>query len=129
MIFVNEEFHDIQGKTYNDNNRSLTNSLQSDYDCNDMIEDLLQNLPWEYLIDTMPRNSLPHWRCLTIKDLDNSNFLTLKPHGGVANGWFIDTAETRRQGVFYGADNTDVSSDIPIKSDDTNQILYTVSLK
>ena len=61
--------------------------------------------------------------------LDNGSVLTLKPHGGVANGWFIDTAETRRQGVFYRADNSDALSDIPIESDDTNQILYTVSLK
>lgn len=129
LIFVNEEFHDIQGKTYNDHNRSLTNSLQSDDDCNDMIEDLLHNSPWEYSIDTMPRNTLPHWRSLTVTDLDNGSVLTLKPHGGVANGWFIDTAETRRQGVFYRADNSDALSDIPIKSDDTNQILYTVSLK
>ena len=82
-----------------------------------------------HTIDSQPRKALPHWRSLVIKDLDNGTTLTLKPHGGIANGWFIDTAETRRQHVYFGAGNTDVSSDIPIKSDDTNQILYTVSLK
>lgn len=129
LIFENEEFYDNYGYSYTDSYRRITDALQSHDDCKDMIEDLLNNVQWNHSIETKARKALPHWRSLVIKDLDNGTTLTLKPHGGVANGWFIDTAETRRQGVFYGADNADILSDIPIKSDDTNQILYTVSLK
>lgn len=130
FILVNEEYFDRNGFSYTDSYRRITDALQSHDDCKDMIEDLWENVQWNnHTIDSQPRKALPHWRSLVIKDLDNGTTLTLKPHGGIANGWFIDTAETRRQHVYFGAGNTDVSSDIPIKSDDTNQILYTVSLK
>ena len=130
FILVNEEYYDSNGFSYTDSYRRITDALQSHDDCKDMIEDLWENVQWNnHTIDPQPRKALPHWRSLVIKDLVNGTTLTLKPHGGIANGWFINTAETRRQHVYFRADNTDVSSDIPIKSDDTNQILYTVSLK
>lgn len=129
FILVNEEYYDSNGFSYTDSYRRITDALQSHDDCKDMIEDLLNNVQWNHSIETEARKALPHWRSLVIKDLDNGTTLTLKPHGGIANGWFINSAETRRQHVYFRTDNTDVSSDIPIKSDDMNQILYTVSLK
>ena len=129
VSFVNEQFNDYNGMTYNDSYRSLTDSFKSDADCRTMIDDLLVNSYWNYTIDTKTRRSLPHWRSLTIKDLTNNSVLTIKPHGGIANGWFINTARTRVLGVFFNAGNSNAGSEIPIISDSTNQIQYTVSLQ
>lgn len=129
VSFINEQFNDYNGMTYNDSYRKLTDSFKSDVDCKKMIDDLLVNSSWSYNIDTKPRKSLPHWRSLTIKDLTHNSVLTIKPHGGVANGWFIDTVKTRRLGLFFNAGNSNMESDIPIVSDSTNQIQYTISLQ
>ena len=129
VSFVNEQFNDYNGMTYNDSYRKLTDSFMSDADCNAMIDDLLINSYWDYNIDTKPRKSLPHWRSLTVKDMTNNSILTIKPHGGIANGWFINTAVTRIQGIFFNAGNSNTASDIPIISDSTNQIQYTVSIQ
>lgn len=129
VVFENEEFHDYSGKLCSDSYRRISDSFQSDTDVEEMIDDLLASSNWDYDINTKPHNSLPHWRSLTIKDITANATLTIKPHGGIANGWFIDTAETRRQGVFYRSDNSDSRSDIPLISDDTKEIQYTISLK
>jgi hypothetical protein len=129
VSFVNEQFNDYNGMTYNDSYRKLTDSFMSDADCKAMMDDLLINSYWNYDIDTKPRKSLPHWRSLTVRDLTNNSVLTIKPHGGIANGWFINTAVTRIQGVFFNAGNSNTASDIPIISDSTNQIQYTVSIQ
>ena len=94
-----------------------------------MIDNLLNSSYWTYSIQTQLHNTLPHWRSLIIKDTTAGTTLTIKPHGGIANGWFIDVQETRRQGVFYGANNSTAESEIPLISDDTKEILYTVSLE
>ena len=129
VVFENEEFHDYSGKLCSDNYRRITDSFQSDADVEEMIDNLLTNSFWDYNIDTKPHNSLPHWRSLIIKDKTIGATLTIKPHGGIANGWFIDTTETRNRGVFYRSDNSDSKSDIPLISDDTKEIQYTISLK
>ena len=129
VVFENEEFHDYSGKLCSDNYRRITDSFQSDTDVEEMIDDLLTNSFWDYCIDTKSHNSLPHWRSLIIKDKTVGATLTIKPHGGIANGWFIDTAETRSRGVFYRSDNSNSRSDIPLISDDTKEIQYTISLQ
>ena len=129
VSFINEQFNDSYGLTYGDSYRKLTDSFMSDVDCKTMIDNLLANSQWDYDVDTRPRKSLPHWRSLTIKDLTNNSVLTIKPHGGIVNGWHIDTAKTRINGVFYNAGNSNAGSDIPIVSDSTNQIQYTISLQ
>ena len=129
VSFVNEQFNDYNGMIYNDSYRKLTDSFMSDSDCKAMIDDLLINSHWNYNIDTNPRKSLPHWRSLTVKDLTNNSVLTIKPHGGIANGWFINTVRTRTLGVFFNAGNSNAESDIPIISDSTNQIQYTISIQ
>ena len=128
IVFKNEEFYDRHGMLYSDNYRKLTDSFQSDADVEEMINDLLTNSYWNYIIDTKPHNSLPHWRSLIIKDKTIGATLTIKPHGGIANGWFIDTAETRSRGVFYRSDNSNSESDIPLISDNIKEIQYTISL-
>lgn len=128
IVFENEEFHDYSGKLCSDKYRRISDSFQSDADVEEMIDDLLTNKNWDYKIDTKPHNSLPHWRSLMIKDKTANVTLTIKPHGGIANGWFIDTAETRKKGVFYRSDNSDSRSDIPLISDDTKEIQYAISL-
>ena len=128
VIFENEVFHDYSGKLCSDTYRRLTDTFQSDAEVREMIDAILINSYWDYIIDTKPRNSLPHWRSLVITDTTTGASLSIKPHGGIANGWFIDTNETRRQGVFYRSDNSTINSSIPLISDDVKQILYSVSL-
>ncbi len=129
VIFENEEFHDYSGRLYSDTYRRISDSFQSEADVKEMIDDLLSNSYWNYEINTRPHNTLPHWRSLTIKDMTSGATLTIKPHGGIANGWFIDSAEARRQRVFFRADNSNSNSSIPLVSDDSKQILYSVSLQ
>ena len=129
VVFENEEFHDYSGKQYSDNYRRITDSFESDSDVKVMIDNLLNSSYWTYSIQTQPHNTLPHWRSLIIKDTISGTTLTIKPHGGIANGWFIDGPEARRQGKFYGADNSTAESEIPLISDDTKEILYAVSLE
>ena len=129
VSFINEQFNDSYGLTYGDSYRKLTDSFMSDVDCKTMIDDLLANSQWDYDVDTRPRKSLPHWRSLTIKDLTNNSVLTIKPHGGIVNGWFIDTVKTRIKRVFFNAANSNTTSEIPLISDSTNQIQYTISLQ
>ena len=129
VIFENEEYMEYGGKLYQDPYRRITDSFQSDADVEDMINSLLNISDWDYKIKTQPRNTLPHWRSLMIKDKITGAKLTIKPHGGIANGWFIDTAETRSRGMFFRSNNSDMSSPIPLVSDDIKRILYTVSLQ
>ena len=58
----------------------------------------------------------------------NNNVLIIKPHGGIANGWFIGTRE-QRNGRYYNAQNSDASTNIPIRSDSNHRILYSISIK
>lgn len=129
VSFINEQFNDSYGMTYNDSYRKITDSFKSNVDCKKMIDALLADSQWDYNVDTRPRRSLPHWRSLIVKDLTNGNTLTIKPHGGVANGWYIDGVSTRVQHVFFNADNTNATSDIPLVSDNANSIQYTISLQ
>ena len=129
VIFENEKFHDDQGRSYLDRYRRITDTFLSDADVKEMMDDLLANSYWDYRIDTQPRDTLPHWRSLIIKDINSGASLSIKPHGGIANGWFIDTNETRRQGVFFRSDNSTASSEIPLISDNNKMILYSVSLQ
>lgn len=129
VVFENEEFNDPNGKMYTDTFRRITDAFQSEQDCKDMIDGLLYNSNWDYSVDTQQRNSLPHWRSLTVKDIISGSTLTIKPHGGIANGWYINTAKARQQGSFFGPNNSDSGSDIPLISDTTKEILYTVSLQ
>lgn len=127
--FINEEFYECNGKTIDNPYRSLTDSFQTADDCNEILDKLLQNLGWEYSIETKDKKSLPHWRSLVIKDVDANCALTIKPHGGFANGWYIDTETAKKNRVYYGVNNSDASSDIPIASNRENEIEYTVGLK
>ena len=129
VSFVNEEFNDNYGVLYSDAYRRITDSFKSEEDCKQMIDELLLQRSWNYSIDSQPPKSLPHWRSFTVKDIESGAVLTLKPHGGVANGWFLDIAIARQQHIIYKADNTNIGTDIPLVSDRSNQILYTVSLQ
>lgn len=129
VFFENEEFYDNDGKSYTDRYRRITDSFQSHVDIKDMIDELLSNSYWDYRIDSKPRNSLPHWRSLTIKDVTSGVTLSIKPHGGIANDWHIDTVMTRRLGVFYKPTNTNINSNIPLISDDTKRIQYSISIQ
>ena len=129
FIIVNEEYYDNHGCFYKDTYRRITDALQSHDECNEMIEDLWNNVQWHHSIVTKARKALPHWRSLVIKDLDNSTTLTLKPHGGIANGWHIDGNNAQNQGIYYSVRNTNINSNILLLSDGNNKILYTVSLK
>ena len=129
VIFENEEFYDNDGKRYEDTYRRITDGLRSDADSKKMIEDLLVNSYWDYSIETKAHNSLPHWRCLTIKDVTTGATLSIKPHGGIVNDWHINTVRTRQLGVFFKPGNSTSESDIPLISDDTKIIQYTISLQ
>ena len=126
--FANEKFYDYYGKQIDNPNRSLTDSFQSSDDSNQMLDEILSNSGWAYSIDTKPAKALPHWRSLVIKDLDAKCVLTIKPHGGIANGWYINTAITQAQHKYFGASNSSMSSDIPLISSKENEILYTIGL-
>lgn len=126
--FVNEKYYDHYGKGIGNISRNLTDSFQSSDDSNQMINTLLSTSGWNYKIDTKLERSLPHWRCLTIKDKDTNSMLTVKPHGGIANGWYIDTATTLSNNIYFNSHNSDISSDIPIISSKENDILYTIGL-
>lgn len=89
VFFENEEFYDNDGKRYEDTYRRITDMFQSDADCKEMIDDLLLNTYWDYRIETQPRNSLPHWGCLTIKYVATGATLSIKPHGGIVNDWIL----------------------------------------
>lgn len=128
VIFVNEKFENYNGFTYDSPYRQLMDSLQTHDDCNEMIKGLLENKDWKYNIETREKGGIPHWRSLTITDLDNNNVLVIKPHGGIANGWFIGTRE-QRNGRYYNAQNSDASTNIPIRSDSNHRILYSISIK
>lgn len=132
VVFRNEDYFDGKGFVIDDNDRKLTGKkgqFQSVVDCNLMINRLLQNSNWNYKIDSMAHNTLPHWRCLTVKDLDRNSTLTIKPHGGVANGWRIDTDETRRRGVYFNTRNSNMTSDIPLISEDNKSLQCSIGMR
>ena len=129
IVFTNEEFNIPGGRAYDDTYRRLTDQFRSHEDCKNTIDELLGETDWDYSIDTKTSNTLPHWRCLTVKDLDNGSTLTIKPHGGIANGWYINSAETRRMHISFNVSNTDINSDIPLISDQGKKILYSVALE
>lgn len=128
VFFENEIFHENDGRLYTDPYRRITDTFQSHIDTKEMIDELLYNSYWNYDVDSKRHNTLPHWRSLTIKDVTSGVTLSIKPHGGIANDWHIDTMSTRRLGVFYKPTNTNINSNIPLISDDTKRIQYTVSI-
>lgn len=129
VFFENEVFYDDKGKSYTDRYRRITDMFQSHEDCKEMIDNLLYNSYWNYYVDSKQHNTLPHWRCLTIKDVTTGVTLSIKPHGGIANDWHIYSMMTRRLGVFFRPNNTNSCSDIPLISDDTKRIQYSISIQ
>lgn len=127
--YVNEKYFDYYGKSVDDPTRNLMDSMRSSDDSNQMINQLLIGHGWNYSIDTNKERALPHWRSLIIKDKSSGGTLTLKPHGGLANGWYIDTAVAQSHHHYYGSHNTGADTDIPIISSKDNDILYTVGLQ
>lgn len=130
LVLTNEKF-DLytKGKSYTDRYRRVSDQLRTHADTNAIIDEYLYNTDWDYTISTQEENTLPHWRSLTIKDTDNGNTLIIKPHGGIANGWFIDTNETRRLNIFFNVNNIGIDSEIPLISDNNKPILYSVNLQ
>lgn len=126
VVFENECFYDDRGWLVADPNRRITDAFESDVECKSMMDALLNASQWDYVMKPEQHNALPHWRSLTIKDLTNNTILTIKPHGGVDNGWFIDSYTAHQRGISLYADKVTVNTDIPLQSDRANKILYTV---
>ena len=126
VVFENECFYDDRGWLVADSNRRITDAFESDVECKSMMDALLNASQWDYVMEPKQHNALPHWRSLTIKDLTNNTILTIKPHGGVDNGWFIDSYTAHQRGISLYADKVTVNTDIPLQSDRANKILYTV---
>lgn len=126
VAFVNERFYDDRGWLVANQNRRIADAFESDVECKSMMDALLNASQWDYVMETKQHNTLPHWRSLTIKDLTNNTILTIKPHGGVDNGWFIDSSTAHQRGISLYADKVTVNTDIPLQSDRANKILYTV---
>ena len=81
--------------------------------------------PSYIIVDVKPEHTLPHWRSLTITDLDTQSKIVLKPHGGIANEWTVDIATAKADGKFYDISGG-LSDKIPIKTEKDIQYLVSV---
>lgn len=81
--------------------------------------------PSYMIVDVKPEHTLPHWRSLTITDLDTQSKIVLKPHGGIANEWTVDIATAKADGKFYDISGG-LSDKIPIKTEKDIQYLVSV---
>ena len=89
-------------------------------------KDVLEQLgPHDLNIEVRKSGSLPHYRSLTVKDLDSNLTLVIKPHGGIANEWSFDKDTAKQNGKYYDA-TCKLNEKIPIIS--SNVIQYTVAL-
>ena len=92
----------------------------------DQTKRVLEKLgPKFMIVDELPGGSLPHWRSLTITDLDNKSKIVVKPHGGIHNEWALDRDTQRQDGRTYDSD-CGLNDCIPIKS--SKDIQYLVSV-
>lgn len=109
-----------------DGSNYYSSNLQSKFLDADHTKEVLENLgPGNLIVDVRPEHSLPHWRSLTITDLDSKSKIVIKPHGGIANEWTLDSVTARNDGKFYGI-NGGLTDRIPIISN--NDIQYLVSV-
>lgn len=92
----------------------------------EQTKDVLEQLgPHDLNIEVLQSGALPHYRSLTVKDLDSNLTLVIKPHGGIANEWSFDEKKAKLTGKYYDA-RCKLHDNIPIIS--SNVIQYTVSL-
>ena len=92
----------------------------------DHTKDVLEKLgPSNMVVDVRPEQSLPHWRSLTITDLDSKSKIVIKPHGGIANEWAFDNDTAKQDGKYYDISGG-LTDRIPIKS--KKDIQYVVSI-
>ena len=87
---------------------------------------MLEDLDATITINPSVKNTLPHYRSLSVKDLDNGTVLTIKPHGGIANEWLLDANVTRAQNRYLSV-GCGLNAKIPIFS--AKRIQYTIGLR
>ena len=124
--FINEKYdQSTTANAYrkNDPYRKLYSVLMNDKERDDLLTELVSQLTNNVSIESLARGASPHYRCLTVIDLDTNQRLMVKPHGGFATDWDFNRGNARRS--FYPS-NTDIETSIPICSKDY-KILYTLS--
>lgn len=126
--FTNETYNQStspNARRKNDPFRILNSVLMNDSERDDLLNELASQLSNNVSIDSLARGASPHYRCLTVIDLDTNQRLMVKPHGGFATDWDFDKDNAHRK---YYPSNTNVDTSVPICSKDY-PILYTLSNK
>jgi hypothetical protein len=105
----------------------LDNELRDEYVENVFLQDLYLSRKINYYnIDSREEKDLPHWRALIVKDIDTGNIINILPNGGFANGWKFDNREAPTRA--YYPNNCDLDTEIPIRIDDPNGLLYDIKV-
>jgi len=115
-----------KGYSKDDSYRHLLGSLIDNTDRDALLTELLgkEFSPSVFKVESLDEYALPHWRCLSIKDLKNGLCLKILPNGGIGNGWRIEN----NRDILYDT-SLDSKSSIPIKSDSKHEILFNINLE
>ena len=122
VISIEEYTGDRNTYNYDDPSRKLLSPLYSHDDIIEMLGDLDSTVS----INKNAKNTLPHYRSLSVRDLNNGTVLTIKPHGGFANEWMLDSNVTKIQNRYISV-GCGLNAKIPIFS--TKLIQYTIGLR
>lgn len=125
LDFINETYSKKEGSLQDDPQRRLWYSLYDEEERDVELSALLDELDWEGEIERRDVGELPHWRCLTIEDMENGNKLVIKPHGGFANDLNLDLDNAKRR---YRCDDTAALESLPLRVHDQHDVEYTISV-
>lgn len=125
LDFINETYSKKEGSLQDDPQRRLWYSLYDEEERDVELSALLDELDWDGEIERRGVGELPHWRCLTIEDMENGNKLVIKPHGGFANELNLNLDNAKRH---YGCDDTAALESLPLRVHDKHDVEYTISV-
>lgn len=109
-----------------DPNRRLYSLLLNNNERDDLLLELTRSLTNNVSIESKSKGETPHYRCLTVTDLDTNQKLLIKPHGGFATDWDFDSVKAFHDRMKCYPNTTDINTPVPICSKDY-KILYTLS--
>lgn len=127
--YVNEVYDQCTSRNAcrkDDPYRRLYSLLMNETERDDLLLELTRQLTNNVSIDSKNKGETPHYRCLTVMDLDTSQKLMIKPHGGFATDWDFDSDKAYKDKIKCYPSTTNITTPVPICSKDY-QILYTLS--
>lgn len=107
--------------------KCLNDEYRDNYLFDTFLEPLIRDHTIQnYTYESLPENSLPHWRALVVKNNNTGAIINILPNGGFENGWHFD--RNRANGRNYFPSNCDVNTSIPIRCNDQNGLLYDIKV-